>query len=80
MIERFMLNEELVEKVGNITGVDYSGMLKVDDIENIIKDLICEYHRKEEELEDKERYCDEYHVSRDIDYYDEYGVSEHDFY
>lgn len=80
MIERFMLNEELVEKVGDITGIDYSGMLKVEDIENLIKDLVCEYHNKEEELNDKEEYCNEYHVSRDIDYYKEYGVSEHDFY
>ena len=79
MIERFMLSEELEDKVGEITGVDYSGMLKFEDIENLIKDLVCEYHNKEYELEEKEEFCNEYHVSRDIDYYDEYGISEHDF-
>lgn len=54
MIERFMLNEELVDKIFEITGIDYSQMLKVEDLENIIKDLICEYHIMEEKYENEE--------------------------
>ncbi len=53
MIERFMLSEELVDKIFKITGIDCSGMLKVEDLENIIKDLICEYHIMEEKYENK---------------------------
>lgn len=53
MIERFMLNEELVDKIFEITGIDYSGMLKVNDLENIINDLIYEYHILEEKYENK---------------------------
>lgn len=52
MIERFMLDEKIVKDLEKITGADYSNMLKVEDIETIIKDLICEYHILEERLED----------------------------
>lgn len=53
MVERFMLSEELVDKIFEITGIDYSQMLKIEDLENIIKDLICEYHIMEEKYENK---------------------------
>lgn len=76
---KIRLNEELEKKVVEITGVDYTGELSLENIENMIKDLVCEYHRLEEKLEDKEEYCKEYHVERKIDPYDEYGVSEKDF-
>lgn len=79
MIERFMLTEELESNVIKITGVDYTGMLTLKDIHNIIKDLVCEYHRLEEELEDAKEHCKEHHQERKIDYYDEYGISERDF-
>jgi len=75
MIERFMLSEELEDKVGEITGVDYSGMLKVEDIENMIKDLICEYHKLEEEYEEYK----EIQNQEPFNPYDEFDVHERDF-
>lgn len=52
---KIRLNEELEKKVVEITGVDYAGYLQLHDIENLIEDLIYEYHKKEEELEDLEQ-------------------------
>ena len=75
MIERFMLSEELEDKVGEITGVDYSGMLNVADIESMIKDLICEYHKLEEEYEEYK----EIQNQEPFNPYDEYDVHEKDF-
>ena len=75
MIGRFMLNEELEDKVGDITGVDYSGMLKVEDIENIIKDLVTEYHNLEEQFED---YKQEQR-QEPFEHYEEYDINPNDF-
>lgn len=80
MIERFMLNEELEEKVGKITGVDYTGMLNVKDIENIIKDLITEYDRLEEKFDDLKENVDNNYEEKKIDPYEEYGINPKDFY
>lgn len=77
MIERFMLNEELEEKVGEITGIDYTGMLKVEDIENMIKDLITEYHRLEEKIDDLQQELRSNPV--EISPYEEYDINEKDF-
>lgn len=79
MIQRFMLNEELEEKVGEITGVDYTGMLNVKDIENIIKDLITEYNRLEEKIDDLKQDLEDNYTPKHIDPYEEYGVSRSDF-
>lgn len=73
MIERFMLNEELENKVGDITGVDYSGMLKVEDIENIIKDLVTEYHNLEEQFEEYKK------EEEPFDPYEDYDINPNDF-
>ena len=65
---KIRLNEELEKKVVEITGVDYTGELSLEDIENMIKDLVCEYHRLEEKLEDDEEINweqDEYKTWRD---------------
>ena len=51
---KIRLKEELEKKVVEITGVDYTGELELQDIENLIEDLIYEYHKLEEELEDEE--------------------------
>lgn len=79
MIERFMLNEELEEKVGEITGVDYTGMLNIKDIENIIKDLITEYNVLKEQIEDIKQDRDDNYTPKKVDPYEEYGVSIKDF-
>jgi len=51
---KIRLNEELEKKVVEITGVDYTGELELQDIENLIEDLIYNYHILEERLEDNE--------------------------
>ena len=79
MIERFMLNEELEERVCEITGVDYTGMLTVDDITNIIKDLIVEYDNEKEKAEDLQYDIDNNYTPNRIDLYEECGVSPRDF-
>ena len=64
---KIRLNEELEKKVVEITGVDYTGELELKNIENMIKDLVCEYHRPEEKQEDEEINWeqDEYKTWRD---------------
>ena len=76
---KIKLDDELEKKVVDITGTDYTGLLELNDLENIIKDLITEYHNIEEKLQDQKEYCDEWHTTRKVDMYDECGVSERDF-
>lgn len=76
---------EILTKVTEITGVDYDAKewkqdITIESLLDALKDMVYEYHIKEEELEEKKEYCDEYHVCRDIDPYEEYGVSRKDFY
>lgn len=75
MIERFMLNEELEERVCEITSVDYTGMLTVEDITNIIKDLIVEYDRVKEEFDDYKEQQDQ----EPFNPYDEFDINPKDF-
>lgn len=79
MEQCFLLKKELIDKIVEITGVDYYGKLDLEDIVNIIKDLITEYHNLEERLEEKEEYCREYHKEKEINPYNEFGISESDF-
>lgn len=79
MEQCFLLKKELIDKIVEITGVDYYGKLDLEDIINIIKDLITEYHNLEEKLEEKEEYCREHHKEKEINPYDEFGISESDF-
>ena len=76
---KIRLNEELEKKVVEITGVDYTGELSLEDIENMIKDLICEYHKVEEKLEDIKQDINDNYVPRKVNPYEEYGISEKDF-
>ena len=46
----------------------------------MIEDLIVEYHRKEEQLEDLKQDLEDNYVPRRIDPYEEYGVSRNDFF
>lgn len=54
------LNEKQMEtltKVSEITGVDYDGLqwninITPDRLIEALEDMICEYHKKEEELDD----------------------------
>lgn len=79
MKQIFKIDKELLKKVIDITDVDYTVELELQDIENIIKDLVCEYHKIEEELEDTKEHCKEWHVEKQVDWYDYYGVGRDDF-
>lgn len=79
MKQTFKIDEELLKKVIDITDVDYTGELELEDIKNIIKDLVCEYNVLKEKLEDKEEHCKEWHVEKQVDWYDYYGVGRDDF-
>ncbi len=79
MEQSFLLEKELADKVAKITDVDYYGRLELKDITDIIKDLVNAYHVLEEKYNDKVEYCNEYHKEKEINYYEEYGISESDF-
>ena len=55
------------------------GYIDSEELLSIIQDLVVEYHKKEEELEELKEHCKEHHQEKKIDYYDEYGISERDF-
>lgn len=85
------IDKEVYEKISEITGVDYEGMYYKDPdidyllvfsdaVNNMLEDMLVEYNRKVEELEDQKEYCDQWHVNRDFDPYEEYGVSRSDFF
>lgn len=65
---KIRLNDELIKEVIKITGVDYTGELELQDINDMIKDLIVEYNRKDEELEDTRENCKENHISKPLYY------------
>lgn len=78
-----------LEKAIEITGVDYDikwydaenldGYIEEHSIEDLIADLVVGYGKLQEELEEKEQHCREYHQEKPINYYEEYGINEKDF-
>lgn len=73
MKETIKIEEELKEKIKDVTGCNVSEQLSLDDITGIIEDIICEYHRLEEEFEDyKENVRDNY---RQISISEQVGIS-----
>lgn len=83
-------NYETLKKASEITLVDYDikwydaenfeGQIDSDGLLSMIEDLIVEYHRKEEQLEDLKQDLEDNYVPRRIDPYEEYGVSRNDFF
>ena len=74
--------KDRLERISKITGIDYEvkgEFVPVSKVLSALFDLYCEYVNKEEELKDKEEHCNEFHVERKIDPYEEYGVSRKDF-
>lgn len=78
MEQSFLLKKELIDKIVEITGVDYYGKLDLGDIVNVIKDLINEYHILEEKYNDKAEYCKEWHIEKQVNCSD-LGISKRDF-
>jgi len=78
----YKCDRELMNKVAEITMVDYEmwkEFIPIDSLEIALKDLLCEYNKKIEELEDLKQEMEDNYEPRKIDPYDEFGVSERDF-
>ena len=82
-------NYDILRKAEKITGVDsdirwfdaenIDGYIDEENLLSIIKDLIVEYHRKEEQLDDLEQDLRDNYEPRRYDPYEEFGVSPRDF-
>lgn len=80
---------EILKKGMQITLLNYDidlydkenikGYVDCESLLSMIEDLIVEYHRLEEKLEEQEEYCREHHQNKPINYYEEYGINEKDF-
>lgn len=73
---------ERLERVSNITGVDYEITGKFVPVDNIVCalfDLLCEYNNKVDELEEVKCDLNENYTPKRVDEYDMYGVSRNDF-
>ena len=80
-----LTNEDLekIKEISEVTGVDYElkgNLVPVDSLIYALKDMLYEYHNKEEELEDLHQDIEDNYVLRRIDPYEEYGVSRNDFF
>lgn len=74
---------EKIKEISEVTGVDYElkgNLVPVDSLIYALKDMLYEYHNKEEELEDLHQDIEDNYEPKKIDPYEEYGVSRHDFY
>lgn len=82
----YSLNEkelERINEISDITGVDYelkNNLIPVDSLMAALEDMLYEYHHKEEELEDLQNDIENNYELKRFDPYEEYGVSERDFY
>lgn len=79
----YKFSEEKLKEITDITMVDYEAKLNYvpsENIINIIDDLLYEIHRLEEKIEDMENDIEENYELKPFDPYEEYGVSERDFY
>lgn len=74
---------EKLEKIAEVTGVDYElrgNLVPVDSLIYALKDMLYEYHKKEEKIEELEQDIEDNYEPKKIDYYDYYGVSRNDFF
>lgn len=71
-----------LEEISEVTGVDYElegNLVPVDSLIYALKDMLFEYHNKEEELEELHQDIEDNYEPRKIDPYEEYGISRNDF-
>lgn len=74
---------EKLEKIAEVTGVDYElrgKLVPIDSLIYALKDMLYEYHKKEEELDDLKEDIENNYEPKKIDPYEEYGVSRNDFF
>lgn len=78
---KLVLNEKekaVIERASKITDVDY-GDIELEDLFIIIQDLVVEYNKLQEQLEDEIKDKEENYEERKVDYYVNLGLSEKDF-
>ena len=74
---------EKIKEISEVTGVDYElkgNLVPVDSLIYALKDMLYEYHNKQEELKDLHQDIEDNYQPRKIDPYEEYGVSRNDFF
>lgn len=77
------IDEDLKTKIEKITITDYDfkgNYLPSESIVSIFEDLICEINRLEEKYKDLEQDIEENYELKSFNPYEEYGISERDFY
>ena len=80
-----LTNEDLekIKEISEVTGVDYElkgNLVPVDSLIYALKDMLYEYHNKQEEIDDLKQEIEDNYQPRKIDPYEEYGVSRNDFF
>lgn len=84
-MELVFLTDNEIKQVKEIqeitmTRVEHSGSFYSNyDLRVLMFDLLCEYHHKEEELEDLQNDLNEHYTLKHVDEYEEYGVNQNDF-
>lgn len=82
----YKLDNDELEKINNaskITGSDYElkgNFVPVESMITIIKDLLIEIDNSEEKIKDMERDIENNYELKNVNPYEEYGISERDFY
>lgn len=74
---------ERLKEVSNITSTDYEllgNFVPVESMFNMIEDLLCEIHRTDEKIKDMEQDIENNFEPKNINPYEELGISERDFY
>jgi len=77
MEQRFVLTDELKEKIEKIIGGKYDYKLGIEDIESIIEELVYQYNNLQHEFDDyKDMVYENY---KPISKHEEFDVNERDF-
>lgn len=72
-----------IEEVAELTGGDYEVMgnfVPVEKMLDMVGDLLCEIHKSDEKIKDMEQDIENNFEPKNINPYEELGISERDFY
>lgn len=78
----YKISDEKLKEITKITMGDYEAKLNYipsENIINIIDDLLSEIHRLEEKNQDLEQEIENNYELKEVNPYEEYGISERDF-
>lgn len=73
------IDETLLTSIRNITNTTYCNPITIDDAISIIEELVSEIEHKEDELSSLQNDIENNYELKNVDLYEEYGVSEKDF-